>query len=131
MLGQKKTILAALAVGTLGACSAENSTFLTAWNQPAGAFLDEGGFGNATMQNMLAQMCAGRAKGYIVPDPIVVLDPKSAPAAPRYYRANIRCSGELNGKYAQVIFQEYVDSATAIPSGGQNEAAEIAGAIGG
>ena len=44
------------------------------WNQEAGAFLDEGGFGNPTMNNMLAQMCKGQAKGYIVPDPIVAID---------------------------------------------------------
>ena len=79
--------------------------------QEAGAFLDEGGFGNPTMTNMLAQMCAGQAKGYIVPDPVVVLDPKSAPSNPAYYRGRVRCSGHLNGKYAEVIFNEYVGSA--------------------
>lgn len=117
MRGNKQTILAILAAAALGACSAETSTVLTAWNQPAGAFLDEGGFGNATMQNMLAQMCSGRAKGYIVPDAVVVLDPKSAPEQPRYYRASIKCWDKLDGKYAEVIFQEYVESATAQPTG--------------
>ena len=43
------------------------------------AFLDEGGFGNPTMNNMLAQMCTGQAKGHIIPDAVVALDPKSAP----------------------------------------------------
>ena len=80
------------------------------WYEPAGAFIDEGGFGNPTMNNMLAQMCKGQAKGYIVPDPVVVLDPKSAPNNPQYYRGRVKCSGLLNGKYAQVIFEEYVGS---------------------
>jgi hypothetical protein len=116
MGAQKQTLLAVSAALALGACTAENSTLFTSWNQPAGAFIDEGQFGNPTMQNMMAQKCAGRAKGYIVPDPVVVLDPTSPKspqvAAPVYYRGYIRCSGHLNGKYAQVIFQEYVESAT-------------------
>lgn len=82
------------------------------WYQEAGAFIDEGGFGNPTMNNMLAQMCKGQAKGYIVPEPVVVLDPKSAPGNPAYYRGQVRCSGNLNGKYAEVIFNEYVESGT-------------------
>ena len=82
------------------------------WTQEAGAFLDEGGFGNPTMTNLLAQMCKGQAKGYIVPEPVVVLDPKSAPSNPAYYRGQVKCSGQLNGKYAEVIFQDYVGSAS-------------------
>lgn len=81
------------------------------WYQEAGAYIDEGGFGNPTMNNLLAQMCAGQAKGYIVPEPVVVLDPKSAPDNPAYYRGQVRCSGQLNGKYAEVIFREYISSA--------------------
>lgn len=131
MRGSKQTILAVVAMGTLGACSNETASFLYAWNQPAGAFLDEGGFGNPTMQNMLAQMCSGQGKGYIVPDPIVVLDPKSAPEQPRYYNASVRCSGEMNGKYAEVVFEQYLESALPEPTGGQAEAPEVAGQIGG
>lgn len=100
------------------------------WYQEAGAFIDEGGFGNPTMQNTLAQLCVGRAKGYIVPDPVVVLDPKSAPGQPVYYRGQVRCSGLLNGKYAEVIFQEYVDSARPIPGGETSGIAAIEGAGG-
>lgn len=92
-------------------------------NQEAGAFIDEGGFGNATMNNLLAQKCAGRSKGYVVPDPVVVLDPNSEPSKPAYYRGSVQCSGELNGKYAQVIFEEYVNSAVPAPLG--NETLEI------
>ena len=82
------------------------------WTQEAGAFIDEGGFGNPTMNNLLAQMCKGQAKGYIVPEAVVVLDPKSAPSNPAYYRGQVKCSGQLNGKYAEVIFQDYVGSAS-------------------
>ena len=75
------------------------------------AFLDEGGFGNPTMNNMLAQMCKGQAKGYIVPDPIVAVDGVDAKGAPRYRQGQVMCSGQLNGQYAQVIWGGYVASA--------------------
>ena len=104
-----KTVMIGAAALALTACG--DGPVGKFWYQPAGAFLDEGGFGNPTMNNMLAQMCKGQAKGYIVPDPVVVLDPKSAPNNPSYYRGQVRCSGNLNGKYAEVIFQEYVGSA--------------------
>ncbi|WP_413718093.1 hypothetical protein [Silicimonas sp. MF1-12-2] len=104
-----KTLMVGAGVLALTACS--EGPVGKFWTQEAGAFLDEGGFGNPTMNNMLAQMCAGQAKGYIVPEPVVVLDPKSAPRNPAYYRGQVRCSGELNGKYAEVIFAEYLGSA--------------------
>lgn len=80
------------------------------WHSEAGAFLDEGGFGNPTMQNTMAQMCAGQAKGYIVPDPVVVATPTAGGGA-TYKRGYVMCSGHLNGKYAQVIFTGYRESA--------------------
>lgn len=58
MRAQFAMILAAGAA--LGACTAENSV---TWNRPAGAFLDEGGFGNATQTNTQVQTGQG---GYIV-----------------------------------------------------------------
>ena len=101
----------ALMVGTgvlaLTACG-ETSSF----NYEAGAFLDEGSFGNPSMQNLMAQKCSGHAKGHVVADPVVVANPNSMGKGDRYIRGNIMCSGHLNGKYAQVIFREYVDSAT-------------------
>jgi hypothetical protein len=81
----------------------------------AGSQIDEGGFGNPTMNNMLAHMasrCAGQAKGYIVPDPVVVRDPADTSDVPRYRLARVQCLGGLDGKYAQVIYGEYVASAT-------------------
>lgn len=98
------------------------------WNREAGAKLDEGGFGNPTMNNMLAQMCTGRAKGYIVPDPIVAVDGTDAKGAPRYRQGKVMCSGNLNGKYANVIWGEYVRSATApSPLGGGIQTIESGG----
>ena len=105
-----KTLLVGAAVLALTACG--EGPVGKFWTQEAGAFLDEGGFGNPTMNNLLAQMCKGQAKGYIVPEPVVVLDPKSAPSNPAYYRGQVKCSGQLNGKYAEVIFQDYVGSAS-------------------
>ena len=102
---------------------------MSACNQEAGAFLDEGGFGNPTMNNTMAQLCSGRGggkayKGAAMKDPVVVLDPSSTPAQPVYYRDSVRCNGQLmNGKYAEVIFREYVNSAVPEPVG--NELIEI------
>ncbi len=100
-------LIGAVALGLSACTEASTSRF----NNEAGGWLDEGGFGNPTMNNLLAQKCAGRAKGYVAPEPVVVLDPNSAPSKPAYYRGRVQCSGELNGKYARVIFDEYVISA--------------------
>jgi len=101
-----KTLMIGVGALALAACSTDK------FNSEAGAFLDEGGFGNPTMTNMLAQMCSGQAKGFVPSEPLVVLDPKSAPSNPRYFRGQVTCSGELNGKFAEVIFTEYVSGAT-------------------
>jgi len=128
-----KSLLVVTASLGLAACSSENSATLTSWNQPAGAFLDEGGFGNATMRNTRAMtQCVGKPKGYIVPEHVVVLNPNYDvdPKSPRdtvetqYFRAQVRCSGDLNGKFAMVVFEEYVESGTEFPvrdSGGLTE----------
>ncbi len=102
----------ALGAGILALAACGEGPAGKTWNQEAGAFLDEGGFGNPTMTNMMAQMCRGKAKGYVVPDPIVSLDPSSPKSAPVYRSGRVMCSGNLNGKYAQVIWTEYVQSAT-------------------
>jgi hypothetical protein len=106
-----KTLLCAAGVLALTACSQGT---MNEFYAEAGSEVDEGGFGNPTMNNTLAhiaEVCVGRAKGYIVPDPVVVLDPNSSPGQPRYLRGQVRCLGQLNGKYAEVIFREYVRSA--------------------
>ncbi len=117
----------ALGAGVLALAACGEGPAGKSWNQEAGAFLDEGGFGNPTMTNMMAQMCRGKAKGYIVPDPIVALDPKSPAGAPAYRTGRVMCSGQLNGQYAQVIWGEYVRSAVP-PSTMEGGLAAIAGA---
>jgi hypothetical protein len=100
---------------------------IAACDKEAGLFLDEGGFGTPTMHNTLAQICSGYGKGSkagAMGDPVVVLDPsRSSPGNPVYYQDKVGCSGQLNGKYAEVIFREYVNSAAPIPVG--NELADI------
>lgn len=114
MKNQIKTLLIGASMFAVTACSEAG---LAGFDQPAGAWIDEGGFGNPTMYNMMAQKCAGRGKGFIVPDPVVALDPARQVAGKSPYRAgSIRCSGHLNGKYARVIWGEYVDSASAAQS---------------
>ena len=103
-----KTLMVGAGMLALTACG--EGPIGKAWYQEAGSFLDEGGFGNPTMQNMMAQMCSGQAKGYIVPDPVVVASP-NASGPPTYRRGHVMCSGHLNGKYAQVIFSQYRRSA--------------------
>ena len=59
MLMQKKTVMAAVSVLAITACHnpdsmAEGQAF-DSWNQEAGSFLDEGYFGNPTMNNTMIQ----------------------------------------------------------------------------
>ncbi len=107
MMLKIKALMVGAGTLALTACG-DNSSL----NYEMGAFLDEGGFGNATMQNMMAQKCSGRAKGFVHPDPVVVANPNSTGASNSHMRGNVMCSGHLNGKYAQFIFGEYVESAT-------------------
>lgn len=111
MAKHRTTLFAFASLLALSACG--DRTVLSSWNQPAGAFLDEGGFGNPTMNNMLAQKCnSSLVKGRILYEPTVVRAPRGAPAP---YVARVHCGGYLNGKYAEVIFREYVESATEAP----------------
>jgi len=64
-------------------------------NQEAGAFLDGGTFGNATMNNHLVQTCQGVSNSKWA----------GGKCPPR----------TLDGKYARVTYNEYVQSATNIP----------------
>jgi hypothetical protein len=119
----KYVLIGSMALG-LAACADSALKF----NSEAGAFLDEGGFGNPTMINMMAQVCSSQGKGFkgsIVGDPIVTLESTGGNGQTRHVRnTRIRCSDHLNGKYAEVIFREYVESATAVPVG--NELTEVA-----
>ena len=53
-MGFAKSVAVFSAIALLGACSA-NSTGRSSWNVEAGALLDEGLFGNATLNNTLVQ----------------------------------------------------------------------------
>lgn len=96
----------------LTACGERGSG--SSFHREAGSQIDSGAFGSATVQNMVAQTCAtsgyGAGKVGAAPaDPIVALDPASTVRSPIY---RIHCDGRLDGKYAQVIYAEYVASAT-------------------
>ena len=68
------------------------------WNQEAGAFLDQGDFGNATMNNHLAHVCR-----------------KNTPANVGKYGPPIKsaCPGRIqDGKYALFAYSETITSAT-------------------
>ncbi|MGR3291090.1 MAG: OmpA family protein, partial [Paracoccaceae bacterium] len=59
MVGNTKTLFAAVSLVALSACGGQNyfsdGDFFDSWNQEAGAFIDEGQFGNPTMHNTLIQ----------------------------------------------------------------------------
>lgn len=98
-------------MAALAACSAEPGVQYTFF-QEAGTQLDQGEFGNATLHNQLVQTChtGGLGKvGAVAGDPVVVLDPKSTPSR-KVYR--VHCDGNLDGKFALIVYREYVDSAT-------------------
>ena len=100
--------------GVLAACGEQSSGGV--FYREAGSQIDGGKFGQATVQNIAAQTCtsnrSGLGKAGNAPaDPIVVLDPVSTPKKPVY---RIHCDGRLDGKYARVVYTEYVDSATQV-----------------
>ncbi|MFK7746167.1 MAG: hypothetical protein AB8B47_14015 [Roseobacter sp.] len=110
----QKTSRAALivtALATIAACAPEGG--VGQFYREAGAQLETADFGNSTLHNQLVQTCkrtggAGGKAGNQIGDPLVVLDPKSKPTRPIY---RVHCDGRLDGKYATVIYNEYVASA--------------------
>lgn len=107
---------------------------LAGCDQPAGHELDvTGGFGNATVNNLVAQTCrntgaagafggAGKA-GATLGDPIVVLDPEGTTAEPIY---RVYCDGRLDGKYAAVTYRDYIAGATQRTSVTEASASDVA-----
>ena len=112
-----KYLVLAAAVTSLAGCITE--TGRSSFNHEAGSQIDSGSFGYATLHNHLAQSCrhagATSLKGGAVKDPLVVLDPSSTHAKPIY---RVHCDGQLNGKYARVVFGEYITSAAPTPEFG-------------
>lgn len=113
-LKYQKTRFIALVAGlsSLAACGEENSG--RSFYREAGSQIDSGEFGTATLQNIIAQTCpprgTGSGKAGVTPgDPIVALDPSSTASNPVY---RVHCDGNLNGHYAEVVYSEYVESAT-------------------
>jgi hypothetical protein len=103
-----KAFLLTAGLSLLTACAPESGP--GQFYREAGSQVDSGDFGNATLHNQLAQTCRRSGAGKLGPvagDPLVVLDPQSTPAR-RVYR--VHCDGRLDGKYAVVIYREYVES---------------------
>ncbi|AEI93262.1 hypothetical protein [Roseobacter litoralis] len=97
-------------LATLSACAPD--TGVGQFYREAGSQVDSGEFGNATLHNQLSQICrtnsAGVGKvGGQAGDPLVVLDPEST-LNRKVYR--VHCDGTLDGKFAQVVYREYVGS---------------------
>lgn len=97
---------------TLTACASD--TGVGQFYREAGSQIDSGEFGSASLHNQLAQTCrtsgAGGGTGKIgghSGDPLVVLDPQSTPSRQVY---RVHCDGTLDGKFAQVVYREYVGS---------------------
>ena len=113
---KKHTRTVALLTGlvALTACASEPGVYGTFFNE-AGAQLETGDFGRATLHNQLVQTCKSNGTGFAkgkggagAGDAVVVLDPKSTLNNPVY---RVHCDGRLDGKYATVIYNEYVGSA--------------------
>jgi len=100
MIRTPLSLVAAAALVAVAGCSPQAQR---AFNAEAGAEIDGGSFGNATMNNHLVATCQARyADGKY--------SGKSA-------GGTNRCAGRtLDGKYARVIYNETVQSATVLPT---------------
>ncbi|WP_299679690.1 hypothetical protein [uncultured Roseobacter sp.] len=114
--GKLRALALLTGLAALAACGEQGSGG-GKWFREAGAQLDNGEFGNATMQNMIAQVCfpngrsgafGGTKIGGTAGDPVVVVDPASTPRRPVY---RVHCDGQLDGRYARIIYRDYVNSA--------------------
>ncbi len=108
-----RALMLCTGLATLAACSPESG--VGQFYREAGAQIDQGEFGNATLHNQLVQTCRTNAVGgagkvgAVKGEPVVVLDPESTPTR-KVYR--VHCDGKLDGKYALIVYREYVASAT-------------------
>ena len=110
------------ALGTLAACAPD--TGVGQFYREAGTQVDGGEYGNASLHNQIAQTCgtngvgAGKV-GAQTGEPLVVLDPEST-LNRQIYR--VHCDGRLDGKFAQVIYREYVGSSVQVSNVQQADA---------
>lgn len=106
-----QSILFSAGLATLAACSPESGVWQ--FYREAGTQVDSGEFGNASLHNQLVQTCrtnaASGGKVGTQGDAVVVLDPESTQNR-KVYR--VHCNGQLDGKFARVVYQDYVGSAT-------------------
>lgn len=106
-------VVIAAGLSALTACSAEQG-YGSSFFQEAGSQIESGGnFGNATLHNLLVQSCRANGSGIgkagaVAGDPVVVLDPASTPTRQVY---RVHCDGNLDGKYAAVVYDGYIQSA--------------------
>lgn len=97
-----KTILPILVLGAALAVAGCTEQGRVAFDRPAGADLDGGDFGNATMNNHLAMTCQARYAG--------------GKHAGKSQDGRSMCPPRtLDGKYARRGYDEYVESATDLP----------------
>jgi len=108
-----KALVTVTALCALAACASEQNYGATFFKE-AGSQLDSGAdFGNATLHNQLVQTCRANGTGFGkagagAGDPVVVLDPASTPTRQIY---RVHCDGNLDGKYAAVVYDSYIASA--------------------
>ncbi|SFP06133.1 OmpA family protein [Tranquillimonas alkanivorans] len=104
-------ILVAVSVLALTACTAENRTAL-AWNEEAGGYLDDTGFGDATMNNTLVQT---GERGYVLDlnrrfasevDPMITFPFDSAALTPQA-RATLVRQARWIRQFPEVRFAVY------------------------
>ncbi len=105
-----KALILITGVAAVTACAPDSGP--GQFYREAGVQIDQGEFGNASLHNQLVQTCrtngygSGKVSGK-AGDPVVVLDPKSTAQRPVY---RVHCNGQLDGKFASVIYREYVGS---------------------
>ncbi|MEE4187172.1 MAG: hypothetical protein V2I76_01830 [Roseobacter sp.] len=108
-----RVLMIVTGLATVAACAPEGG--VGQFYREAGSQIDSGEFGNATLHNQLVQTCStngaiGGKSGATAGDPVVVLDPSSTPTRQVY---RVHCDGNLDGKYANIIYREYISSAVA------------------
>lgn len=108
-----RTLALVTSLTSLAACSAEQGAG-TFFFSEAGTQIESGAnFGNATLHNQLVQTCRANGSGFGkagagAGDPVVVLDAASTPQRQIY---RVHCDGNLDGKFAKVIYDTYVGGA--------------------
>jgi len=135
MTARSSHILASVLIAStalLSACASQDPVY-TAFNREAGSLLDTGTFGNATMNNtqimhavvnFLATQGIGKNRLEAVASfgedqPLIVTEGRERRNRRTVTEVSGFVSGHpmvMDGKYAQIIYREYVASATIAPT---------------